>query len=364
MKRAIILSIILLPAIIYSCKKDPAPPVEQTPVAMDYVITRGDADLPDEGTTYTIISYRNGATTEPDNTGPNLLQQPVGKYAFQNDAAQGILIPCDVADTYPYNFNGRNPNQGQKLLAGSFQTAIISPAYPMIFHQGLGSTRICFPKDADEINASAPFPITVAGYQVFPIPAGLEMKDIRAKIKFDVYQGATTEYEIEDGELRNAGSYGWYHPLLQVTDITNSPSPLSPTGLASVDTCAIKPTGNKGTDVKTHSTVEKFVFATDYGDGYTAALTLAFDLDMQNHSFPVTIPLTINMKKSTLYHFDLVVKSTAVRVTYTVRPWDTGYDDEEYQPIGTPPTKILLGEWSINNKEWIDGGGGDDEIGN
>lgn len=357
MRKTIIL--LLLPVALSACRKD-IPETGTASVSPDYRITRSGDAPPAEKTTYTLVSYRDGASTDPDFASN---QKPEGSYAYLSDATAGILVPCDVQSEHPYGFVSRNPDKGQRLNAGNFHTAVISPAYPLRTSLTFGSMRVCFQR-SDKIYTSEPFAMNLSGYQVFSFPDNLEMKDIRAKISFDIWQGGTTTFTIENPRFRNAGNYGWYHPLLRVTDITNTSESNSAALISSEESCELDSTGNNGTDVRTHSMKDIYVFAADYSSDYTSALVLAFDLKMQGYTFPIAIPIAIKMEQSTRYLFKLTVKSTAVAVSYYILDWEEGYDDgDEYQHLGKPALEIPLGTWSAG--EWQEGGGSDgtDDIG-
>lgn len=362
MNRYFILSIGLLSAALFSCKDDRTPPDEPAAlITMDYSITRADAEnSPLDKTTYTFISYRDGVSNEPD---PSVNQQAQGTYAYLIDAKGGILVPCNVSTEYPYEYDSRNPDKGQRLTAGNFMTGIFIPAVPVVYNEKLGSTRIRFTRE-QKVLALDMFPMTVYGYQVFNFPESSPAVDIRAMVSFDIVQGADTEFTIAGAELRHAGVYGWYHPKLGITDITDDPDPKKFDPPTQSETCVFTGPDVAGEGNIIYRAENIHVFAANYTDETRPSLILAFNLKYGNSDnvYPITIPITVNMMESTHYTFTLIVESTEVAVSYTVREWTSGYnDDKQFQEIGGEGQKINLGRWNI--RDWVSGGGGGGDIG-
>lgn len=362
MNRAVILSLSLLSAAFFSCKDDRTPSDDPAAlITMDYSITRTGVEYPPlDKTTYTFISYRDGASNEPD---PTVNQQAQGTYAYVIDATGGILVPCNVETEYPYKYVSRNPDKGQRLTAGNFMTGIFLPAVPVVYNEKLGSTRILFTRE-QEVLALDMFPVTVYGYQVFNFPASSPAVDIRAKVSFNIVQGADTKFTIENAELRHAGVYGWYHPKLAITDITDDPDTKKFDPPAKSEPCVFEGPAVGGEGNTIYQAKDIYVFAANYSDETRPSLILAFDLQYgsSDNIYPITIPITVDMMESTHYTFTLIVESTEVAVSYTVRKWKNGYnDDGQFQEIGGEGQKIDLGTWNIRG--WVPGGGGGGNIG-
>ncbi len=358
MKRLVLFAIILT-AVVSACSKEVGAPAVLPAEEIGYLFPQ--AGAPAENTTYTIISYRLGYATDPDVSGS---QRPEGYYAYQDGAVGNVLVPADVDASYA--FVARNNAKGQALTAGNFQTALISPAVklestPIINGTSLWSKRVRFKKD-QQIMASDTFFMAVSGYQLFQIPDNLPIRDIRSKVVFDIYQGASSAFTISNCKLLNAGNDGWYHPLLGVTDISYGTVGQPDFSYTSGDeqTCPMVSTGNApAADTKMYSSGDVYVFAADYSSEQTLSLGLLFDLSMDSYSVPVNIPISIKMEMSKRYLFKLTVKSKIIRLSYVVTDWFDEYTDD--RDIGGPDVEIHLGTWDAGN--WIAGGGGSGDIG-
>ena len=368
MKKYIIIQALAIPLLIASCSKEGAAPEEKgVPIGIDYGSRAdGHSGATKTGRTFTVVSYPE-LTNEPVSTDS---QRPTGFYVYDEAAVGGIFIPADVTPTVPHSYVQRNPAKGQALLAGNYRTALVSPAYPMTASTQLGSQRIVFQR-TEEIFSCPWFPMTVTGYEVFALPDDLEMRDLRASVLLEIWQGGTSGYVVqngsavaEKGNLLNAGTYGWFHPLHRQTTLSYgtlaSPS-FDGGGTEEID---IPATGNTGTGIMTHATDEIYVFSAEYSSEYVLPMAFAFDLlmDGQTDPFRLNIPLSIDMAMGKRYKFKLTVKSRGVILSYTVKDWNTGYDDTGEEIGGDGDIEIPYGQWTAEGG-WKPGGDNSDTIG-
>jgi hypothetical protein len=240
MKRSVLYMVVPLMAL-WGCTSEspydnPGGAGEPTPIQYSTSRALGhDAPAPpDNDVVFTFISYRfaSGDLTDMQDYLPNppyLTNKPLGHYAYMHEenTYKGIMQPCDIykAGATPWLSTIREPQRGQALLNGQYMSVCLRPGIEL-FNNGDGSDRLLF-KRSDERYASDPFPINVRGYEVFPLPEPynddkytVPIRDIRAKVWFEIIQGSDRAFEIVEPQLINAGFWGWYHPLLQTTQIS------------------------------------------------------------------------------------------------------------------------------------------------
>ena len=383
MKKILFFAVALFSTLtIVSCRQD-EPEVtlpSDEPIEVQYSFSDS-RSAPADGTTFGFISYTHNTTTGIT------VQDPLpssgtfyGSYAYFA-ALPGIMTPCDVDASF--DFTARNPAKGQALIAGDYKTFCVSPAIPVTPYKG--SQRFRYTRNQELDAAKVPIDMEVTGYNVFDIPTlsggTLELSDVRAKISIEIIKGGTSDFTINNPSLENAGTFGWYHPLLQISDISYNTDPSyidtplensEPLSISTFPTTTgdlvYNPDGLglpfTGTDPVVYRAENMFVFANKYVTGYAPVpIRLDFQLVMSGSPFNMQIPLGVDMESSTHYKFKIVVKSTIVILYYSVVDWETGYDNiDEIGGAG----ETLIASWNLS--AWVDGypggSGPPDTIGN
>lgn len=388
---------------------DPVPAVDPVLYDVSYGLTRAGADAPADGTAYTFVSYAKSGDTYNVNPNWGSNQRPVGHYAYLADEIDyhGILQPCVVTNDgvtntttgiptpiAPYEFEKRDNDSkwGQGLLNNDYRTVCIYPAKPLV-PNGYGSYRVLLSRD-EVLMASDPFDMQVQGYQIFELGEEdtdgcnkLPIHDVRSKVLLDIVQGTNNTFTITDPVLENAGVWGWYHPLLQITSISyddstthTPPDGLSkgsgmynvydktenPTAGSNVQLVISEDDPSAGTSdlyLNTSAQVKDgvvyttgsgdddglFFFANDYPSDNFLQPGISFTLDMGGSQFPITIPLSIKMERNVCYYFRLTVESVVISVTFQKTGWISAGNDDT---IGYPAPEIL-GTWELTG--WVPG---------
>lgn len=409
-------------ALLLGCAKEPAatsPTDSGELVPVSYSLTRALGENapapPAEGTAYMFVSYwRNnvlGDVFDPVNYRPNPDGgKPTGHYAYMpsQDKGTGILQPCDPSSpNNRWNSTKRDASRGQGLINGDYLSVCMRPAVDM-WNNGDNSYRVLFQRK-DERMASDPFPISVRGYEVFPLPEPYDdgqtvpIRDIRTKVWFDIIQGTDREFRIHEPQLANAGYWGWYHPLLQNTQISyqkgdryetsaefhsdsttddpdadpktgryaiykkddpaflfaesseaiaTSPNPAPTDGTGAPDTIygpvsfGTPSDGNGKAIYSTGRGIEQgiFLFANNYKSTNNYLQPgVSFRLEMNGSEFNIYIPFDIDMKANHAYLFRLTVESAVIRVHFRTVDW-YGENENDHN-VGTPEW-IQTGVWT------------------
>ncbi len=181
---------------------------------------------------YPNAPYTTGTGADGINSGTNKHQ---GFYTYlpQEGTWKGIMQPCSIVPTPEAPDNSRwysetrDPQSGQALMNAYYMSVCLRPGVEL-FNNGAGSERLLMTRN-DVRYASRPFRINVQGYEVFPLPEPYEegskhtllLQDLRSKVWFEIIQGTERTFTIpEPPKLMNAGYWGWYHPLLETTQIS------------------------------------------------------------------------------------------------------------------------------------------------
>lgn len=413
MKRTIIYIITAILAVACSKPEHPETPADGGVLRdVRYSLTRAGLPTPAEKTTYTFVSYNRNSdgtygpntTTSDASSNAAYKQQPIGYYAYLSDAEYyGILQPCEVDDAYgtkegvPYGFVKREPQEGQALYDGNFRTVCLHPAMPVERIVATGSDRVRFER-TEALYASEPFDMRVDGYEIFELDLEADpdtnptndpdlrknrpLIEVRSKILVDFVQGSDYEFTLDNVRLTNPGAWGWYQPLLQVTNVSymDSADPddiyetdinetagneialnvSSDDGDASVELYDYTDPDNTVKGDVLYSTTSRtlgesdgcgfFFFSNDYTKGNLLEPGIAFDLLMNGEGFAITVPLTMHMQRGYAYRFRLTVESLVIRATFQVVDWETG------QAITDPDLgggqEQILGIWTPEG--WTD----------
>lgn len=444
MKRAILYTFAL--AALCGCVEEPAgtqivePTDELTPIT--YGVTRAKGENapppPPEDQVFTFISYplSSGTAGIVTNYYPNAAMgynKHQGYYTYlpDEDVWGGVMQPCSIeAPNTRWSSTERDPQQGQALANRQYMSVCLHPAVEL-FNNGAGSERMLFTR-RDVRYASAPFAINVQGYQVFALPepyddgTTLPLRDLRSKVWFEVIQGTDREFRITEPKLINAGFWGWYHPLLETTQIsyergsrydsgsnefhdetldqpgddssvttpktgryriydkadpvfqsetseealTIVPDAAPNDGSGLPDTFYGPATYGKGNTIyETGRNFEQgiFFFANNYRTSTDYLQPgIYFELEMgegdEVSNFKINIPFDIDMEPNHAYLFRLTVESAAIRVHFRPAPWE-GVHANGGDIGGDDTPWTLLGTWE--SAGWIDEemNNGDDNIG-
>lgn len=376
---------------------------------------------PEQGDTYTLISYGLNATTITT-------AQQRGYYAYDITGAHSEnMVPAQMATTSPYKlYNNTSPvikdrSYAQQLNSipasetnpnnqGIYRTAVIHPAIPVrsAISAGLGylpvfgisdNIWVSSPDDADGDPATNdPFEITVTSNgQVHPFPNDVRLYPIKAGLKLYFYSyyfydtdtdklnPRTQSFSIGSIHLVNSGSNGWYNartgivypnynytstratvysPDVTVTTPGDNYRDLSADMSADNTTTIPNADGTPSLATAQWASEDIRVFPSDYSGNTTSVMpmSIAIVLDMgTGGSNRVNIPVSFNVERGRQYTFYVNVTSEMVNILYSVSDWDSL--TQTYTDIGGSVMNYATIQINKTPGGWETGGGGSSTIG-
>lgn len=414
------------------------PEVPSVDVGYSFTRVNGDTGEATDEDTYTMMSYmvKNASGINiTDDLDVMSTTDRRGYYAYVENGTQGyveddFLVPfvpryADHNDYYPYLPNGgditRSNDYGQRLAAGTYKTAMITPAVEVRSsgNKAIGSHlavvwRDVSPGRTKPVYASLTgdpakpagelFEMKVAkNLTIYDVPSDLELYTLWSMINVYFYSTTNSDYKISEVKFINLGSTGWFNPYTgktypnynytsprayQLNDNPETPPQYAPSTWKI--SAAKDPggevlgevpyiTGNYDID---YWAKNETVYASDYrgvengGDPYVKPIVLRITVSMPRPGFDPLgdppaeefvsisndVPVALEMKRGKVYNFFFDIQSSLFNITYNVTGWDVGSDDPsadigDVQKYETIPFN-QSGGWDIEN-----GGDGSDDIG-
>lgn len=377
---------------------------------VDYSFTRvdGTTGKATDKDTYTMMSYM-----VKDASGINITTDldvmasadRRGYYAYVENGTAGyveddFLVPFapryHASDNryYPYlpasgNIARTNDN-GQKLAAGTYKTAMITPAvevrsaglkqlgtYLAVLWRDVTTDKsqpvyASLPGDPTKLNGEL-FEIKVEkNLTIYDVPSDIELYTLWSMINVYFYSTTGSDYQISEIKFINLGSTGWFNPYTgktypnynyttpttyQFNDNPETPPQFDPSdwkvsdikdpvsGEALGNVPYVKGPADEEYEIGYWAKGET-VYASDYrgadkdGDPYVKPIVLRITVSMPRPGWVPTdppaeefvsitneLPIALDMKRGKVYNFFFDIQSSLFNISYNVTGWDVGSDD-------------------------------------
>jgi hypothetical protein len=396
-KQIYYLTALVLCAALYSCGSEEIPAGEPDD-GIQYVLTRA---VPPNGTTYTFLSCLDGQQIISS-------ENYRGYYAYVGTAGDGfyggknLLIPFN-SNAANYTYTSRNNDYAQRLSAGIYQTAIITPAIPVGNVAGLGYLARFYRADIENVYASDPYNKTATDVVVDKTPLAfhvqynlqvynidleaVKMTPIYSKLNVCFYSSVGRSFAIDESSTVDAGSSGWYNastgitypsynyvnpalfnlPSVENTDGTHPSTVALPSAYIKIDESPDdlgKVPASLGThDIKIQ--VDQFpLYSADYRESnstYTKPVALRLKMTIGTGIARMDIPFKLRFERGKAYTFYVNVLSTYLSIDYAVSDWESGSTGSDNIGSILHYTTIPIGSYTPG--DWETGSGDTDNIG-